>query len=232
MKAKLSLLLTLGMLALLVLPVQADVIPIFGILGVMEDESVTIQTKDFPANDTFYVRMGLKNTKGIDGILVTKITTGVGGSFKAKFYIPEELKGKDIIAIRLESPTSGYYSYNWFYNKTISAISVVFPPLATETPAPNSPTFHITAVSKGNFVDIKTQYFPPNETFAAFMKDNASESDDWCKVAGFGTGEGGSLGLTIIIPSELKDVPVIAIHFYSMDTGFTTYGSFENQDYP
>ena len=30
--------------------------------------------------------------------------------------LPDAVKGMDRIAIRLESPTSHYYSYNWFYN--------------------------------------------------------------------------------------------------------------------
>jgi hypothetical protein len=38
------------------------------------------------------------------------------GTFTATYTIPAGLYGLDRIAIRLQSPSSGYYSYNWFWN--------------------------------------------------------------------------------------------------------------------
>ncbi|HEX5839931.1 MAG TPA: hypothetical protein VFY26_18995 [Anaerolineales bacterium] len=92
-------------------------IPTFSILSVVEDESVTIQTFDFPAETKFQVRMGKSGSGGVDGILVESINSRNGGSFVATFEIPEKLHGEGQIAIRLES-SSGYYSYNWFDNDT------------------------------------------------------------------------------------------------------------------
>ncbi|HSK66756.1 MAG TPA: hypothetical protein VK888_07495, partial [Anaerolineales bacterium] len=94
-----------------------QVIPTFSILSVVEDESVTIQTLNFPAETKFQVRMGKAGTGGVDGILVENINSRNGGSFVATFEIPEKLHGEEQIAIRLESST-GYYSYNWFENDT------------------------------------------------------------------------------------------------------------------
>jgi hypothetical protein len=53
----------------------------------------------------------------VNGYEVTTTDSGAGGSFKATYTIPEKMKGSLLIAIRLES-TSGYYSYNWFWNTT------------------------------------------------------------------------------------------------------------------
>lgn len=107
-----------------VVPLQAAsastsfVIPTFTIVSVDRDTSVTIKTFNFPANDTFNVKMGKIGTRGVGGILVGTQASGAGGTFTATYTIPAALKGDYQIAIRLESPTSGYYSYNWFYNNT------------------------------------------------------------------------------------------------------------------
>jgi hypothetical protein len=45
--------------------------------------------------------------------------TGDRSSFQATFNIPASLQGSFQIAIGLESPTSGYYSYNCFYYNNV-----------------------------------------------------------------------------------------------------------------
>ena len=93
-------------------------IPTFTITAVVKDDSVTIETNNFPADRDFTVLMGAMGTKGVDGILVTTINSGEGGAFSETFEIPEDLIGDYQIAIRLESTTGGFYAYNWFYNVT------------------------------------------------------------------------------------------------------------------
>lgn len=98
-------------------PVKAE-IPTFVISSVVRDQSVTIKTNNFPANDTFVVRMGEMGTRGVNGIKVDQISSGSGDELTLTFNIPASLQGSRQIAIRLESPGSGYYSFNWFYNRT------------------------------------------------------------------------------------------------------------------
>ena len=62
--------------------------------------------------------MGPMGTQGIGGIQVVTIDTGAGGSKGYTFSIPASLYGSNKISIRMQSPTSGYYAYNWFYNNT------------------------------------------------------------------------------------------------------------------
>jgi hypothetical protein len=90
--------------------------PIIEIVNVNEDETVTIIGANFPPNDTFNVLLNTNGTLGIDGTRVATIETGVDGEFTDTYTIPASLRGEDTIAIRLESPTSGYYAYNWFAN--------------------------------------------------------------------------------------------------------------------
>ena len=93
----------------------SEVIPTISIVAVVQDNKVTIQTHDYPANTDFDVRMGEIGTLGINGVLIGTINSGKGGSFTSTFDIPQKLYGHDKIAIRLESK-AGYYSYNWFLN--------------------------------------------------------------------------------------------------------------------
>jgi hypothetical protein len=44
--------------------------------------------------------------------------SGAGGSQTFTYTIPDWLKGQYQIAIRMQSPTSGFFAYNWFYNAT------------------------------------------------------------------------------------------------------------------
>lgn len=240
MKNKFALLFALMLVLVICAPVQAATYPTFDIMGVVVDNSVTISTNLFPANELYYVYMGYNGTLGINGILVTKIWTGSGGTFKAKFYIPDELKGQDIIAIRLESPTTPYYSYNFFYNTTnyssynyTTSSSSSSSSSSTSTYVPNDfPTFSIIGVVKGESVTVQTSYFPPDDMFGVYMKDAASAVKTWYYVAGFNSADGSSFTATFAIPRELFFKEKIAIKMYNLDEKYITYNLFENKDYP
>ena len=236
MKKKIALFVTFLLFLALSVPVQAATYPTFGIVSVVEDEYVTISTNLFPANELYYVYMGYNGTQGIDGYLVTKIYTGSGGTFKAKFYIPEELQGEEIIAIRLESQDSPYYSYNWFWNTTgtsYSSTSSSSTTTTTTTYLPNDfPTFKILEVVKGESVTVETQYFPEDDMFGVYMKDGVSTATTWYYVAGFNSADGGSFEATFEIPSELQWKEKIAIKMYNLDEDYITYNLFYNKDYP
>jgi hypothetical protein len=90
--------------------------PTFSISSVVRNGSVTIHGNNFPANDSFTVTMGPMGTRGVGGYVVQTYNSGAGGSFNATFAIPSQLYNSRQISIRLESPTSGYFAYNWFWN--------------------------------------------------------------------------------------------------------------------
>ena len=93
-------------------------IPTFSITSVNVDNSVTIQTNNFPPNIDFKVLMGKMWTQAIGGTFVTTTNSGTGGSFTSTYTIPASLHGNDRIAIRLEATTGGFFAYNWFWNST------------------------------------------------------------------------------------------------------------------
>jgi hypothetical protein len=79
---------------------------------------VTIKTHNYPANRTFIVRMGVIGSRGIGGFQVGATPSGAGGTFSMTYEIPDGLKGQKQIAIRLDSTTGGFSSWNWFWNTT------------------------------------------------------------------------------------------------------------------
>ncbi len=93
-------------------------IPTIWIENVLRDKSVTIQTHNFPAHLEFNVYMGEMGKKGKGGYYAGDFYSGPGGTFFVTIAIPSQLKGEAKIAIRTESTEKGYYSYNWFNNKT------------------------------------------------------------------------------------------------------------------
>lgn len=94
----------------------AQVIPSISVSNVVPDQSVTIQTYNFPANLNFTACMHYMGTQGVGGTNVGSLNSGAGGSFRVTFPIPDYLKGEEQIAIRLEN-AQGFYAYTWFWNK-------------------------------------------------------------------------------------------------------------------
>jgi len=205
------------------------VIPTFVITAVAQDQWVEIQTDNFPANDHFTVTMGPMGSQGIGGIVIGTTYSGPGGRFTMRYDIPPALQGAHQIAIRLESPTSGYYAYNWFYNNTSST-----PPPDPGTPSYiGYPTFAIAAVIQNKNVKIAPCNFPPNDSF--------NERMNWIGTRGVGgtivqtvttNAQGVLSDLKYPIPDFLKGQYQIAIRLESPTSGYYAYNWFYNNTYP
>jgi hypothetical protein len=95
-----------------------NAVPEFVITKVVADWSVTIQTTtNYPANNTFTVRIGPYGSLGVNGVIVGFTNSGRGGIFTATYIIPDALRGSDRLHIRMDGE-SGFFSYNWFYNNS------------------------------------------------------------------------------------------------------------------
>ena len=205
----------------------ATKIPVFSIAEVVKDVSVKVETKDFPADTDFIVMMGEYNTKGVKGIEVATFNSGAGGAFAATFNIPDALKGRAIISIRMEG-TGGWYSYNWFHNDpngTWPVPPATATPAPTTTPAPTAtpeptatpkpvikyPSFSITAVKANESVSIKGINFPENTDFVVKMGKMWTAGIGGIEAATFNSGAGGELEATFAIPAGLKDMIRISI---------------------
>jgi len=197
-------------------------IPTFSIVSVDPNKSVTIKTQNFPANDSFTVTMGSFGTLGIGGVVVGKTSSGSGGAFTVTYSIPASLSGSSKIAIRLQSPTTGYFAYNWFYNASTSV---------DKTPVPGYsgfPTFKIASVVVDDEVTINAYNFPPNDTFKVLMGAYGTKGVGGVEVASTKTDGGGSFTATYSIPASLAGSSRIAIRLQSPTTGYFAYNWFYN----
>ena len=206
--------------------------PYFFITDVVKDTSVTIAPYNFPPNDTFIVRMNYYGTYGLGGVVVDTVTTDANGTLsKTTFSIPAGLAGQYRIAIRLESQTSGYYAYNWFYN---NSTNVTPTPAPTATPNPLAgyrgyPYFYISSVVKGNTVTIKPHNFTPNDTYVVRMNYYGSYGIGGTVVDTVTTDANGNLSKTTFnIPANLAGLSRIAIRLESPNTGYYAYNWFYN----
>jgi hypothetical protein len=216
-------------------PLPSGVIPTFSILTVEKDSTVTIRTSNLPANDKFDVLMNTYGTLGVGGVKVTQVDSGTGGTKEFTFTIPDSLKGQEKIAIRLQSPVSAYYAYNWFWNNSTSGSSsgpAPTPVPGSSLPAGVIPTISISAVVKDSTVTFVTKNFPANDSFEITMNYYGTLGVGGVKVGTLDTGSGGTLTFTADIPKAMQGQPKIAIRLYSSKTGYFAYNWFWNNNAP
>ena len=205
-------------------------IPTFSIVSVVRDETVTIKTQNLPPDDSFVVTMGAMGTRGINGIKVKTTDSGKGGTKTLTYDIPDSLKGSYQIAIRMQSPSSGYFAYNWFYNNTSGSAATPTPgPSPTPKPSYSGiPTFSIVSVVRDETVTIKTQNLPPDDSFVVTMGAMGTRGINGIKVKTTDSGKGGTKTLTYDIPDSLKGSYQIAIRMQSPSSGYFAYNWFYN----
>lgn len=147
--------------------VQAEGIepyPSYTVSSVTADESVTILTRDFPADTDFIIRMKSLDEIG-DYLDVAKFNTQTGGAFAATFPIPAELVGKINIGM-LISNDSGIEIPSTFENINMS---VSAPKPLGSCDYSVLPSFSIDSVVKGKSVTVETGPFPVNQSFNVYM---------------------------------------------------------------
>jgi len=176
------------------------------------DKTVTIKTDNFPANQTFTVRMGPFGSRGVNGIVVGTLQSGVGGALTATFNIPAQLQKSYQIAIRAETAHANpFFAYNWFYNNTTGTGGN---PPPTVPPGPiytGIPTFTVCSVVQNGSVTIKTANFPPNQTFTVTMGAFGTQGIGGVVVGTINSGTGEALTATFGIPPALAGYSRIAI---------------------
>lgn len=184
-------------------------IPTISIVSVVPDQTVTIQTHNYPLGQIFTVRMNYMGTAGLGGEVVGSFDSS-RGDLAATYTIPTFLRGQQQVAIRLDS-AQGYYSFNWFWNNTggTSGGSGGQP-----TPPPSYvgiPTFSIVSVATDTSVTILTNNFPANQLFDVTMGLMYTQGIGGIKVGEINSGNGGAIQQTFNIPAELRGQSRIAI---------------------
>ena len=215
-----GLLLVTGLLFFPLHSILAGPLPTFSITSVVTDTSVTIKTFNFPAGETFTVRMGDYGTLAIGGTVVGTTDSGAGGSLTATYAIPAGLKDAERIAIRMDSP-DGNFAYNWFWNNVSSSSG------GSTSTFSGIPTFSISSVLKDDKVNIKTVNFPAGLTFTVRMGAFGTLAIGGTVVGTTDSGAGGSFDASYAIPDGLKGAERIAIRMDATG-GFFAYNWFWN----
>ena len=203
--------------------------PTFSILSVVADDNVTVQTYNLTPNDEYVVTMGPMGTQGIGGIVVDTVQTGEGGAKQYTFDTPSALYGSYKISVRMESPTSHYFAYNWFYNNTTGSGGK--PPEPPVTPPPGYtgfPTFNILSVVRDDNVTVQTYNLTPNDEYVVTMGPMGTQGIGGTVVDTVQTGEGGAKQYTFDTPSALYGSYKISIRMQSKTSPYYAYNWFYN----
>jgi hypothetical protein len=197
----------LSMMAILLLssafPVQASA-PGFYISNIVSDESVSIETLNFPANTTFNVYMGPGGTQGLNGVLVAATQSGDGGTFGVTYSIPDGLKGAFSIDIRLDSD-SGYHMYKNFINRIDGS---------TSTKLTNrNLILYVVSVVKDTSVTLRSEYFPKGQDFLVRMGRYGTHGLGGDEITNVNTGDSGIFGITLTIPADLQGKSPLDVRF-------------------
>jgi len=92
--------------------------PTLEITAVEMGKKVTLNAANLPAGKSFDVYLGsLKQMTG-GGTKVASLQSTDEGKATLTVEIPPELSNLWQLSVRIISPDSGYYAYNWFYNQT------------------------------------------------------------------------------------------------------------------
>lgn len=204
-------------------------IPTFSIVSVDRDKTVTIQTANLPARDTFQVTMGAYGTRGVGGTLVETVGSKAGGTRTYTFNIPAALAGSRRIAIRMESPTSGFFAFNWFWNNTAGSSGTGGENTSGGTGYTGFPTFSIVSVVRNSTVTIQGYNFPKNDTFNVTMGYMGTRGVGGISAGTYASGAGGTFTATFNIPAGLAGQKQIAIRLQSPTSGYFAYNWFWNQ---
>jgi len=236
MKKRIAIFIVLALCLSVFSTVSASPVMDTSTIRVVKDEYVIYQLEKFPANDTYFVYMGENGSYGIGGILVSKVATNDGGTFQVKFFIPEELKGEDIIAIRFESKEGHAPWWNYFYNTTGSyayTSSGSKSDVEYNVLNPGVPQFTVLEVVKGQSITMRSKYLPSNQRWAVWIKNGALANIDWIEVSGFNSAEGDIQTFTVPIPESLRFNEVLAVKIQSIQTDYFWFpGPIKNRDYP
>jgi hypothetical protein len=212
-------------------------IPTFKVTAVKAGESVTVETNNFPANQTFAVTMGIMYTRGVGGINVGQIQSGNGGTLTATFNIPEALKNDARISIRTQTAHANpYYAFNWFHNNTTGSTSTENTNSGAGVTGGGTvpayagiPTFTVCSVTKDGNVTILTKNFPANQTFAVTMGAMYTQGIGGTSVGSIESGSNTSARYTFAIPGWLNGAGRISIRAQTAHASpFYTYNWFYN----
>jgi hypothetical protein len=187
--------------------------PFFTIYGVVQDQTVTVKLRNFPANLTYEVLLGPVETRGINGVKVATRNSGKGGTYLDMYTIPVALQGYYQIAIRVQrAANSGFIDDDVFLNHT----GGTQPSSSSCKKYQGYPTFTILNVVQDQIVTVRAFNLPPENTFEVYMGLMGSRGVNGIKVATFQSICGDFPEYTFTIPAALHGLKRIAVRLQSI----------------
>jgi LysM repeat protein len=180
------------------------------------DNSVTIQTTTYRPMTSSLSHMGPMGPRS-QRLRGRKTESGKGGTHEFTYSIPSQLHGYYQIAIRMQSPKSGYYAYNWFYNNTSGGGGQPPPPPPPPPPPGYTgvPTFNILSVHRDKDVTVQAYNLPPNDTMVVTMGPMGTKGINGIQVAR--SNQGGNKQFTFCHPPALYSSYKIAVRMQIQD---------------
>ncbi len=208
-------------------PVSAAT-PSISIVSVKSDETVTIDTRSFPADINFTIRMDKAGNQAIDGIVVGQTNSGIGGAFRVTYRIPAELRGVQTIAIRLES-AEGWYAFNWFVNRTSgdSSNTGTIPETGGTTGA-KGPRLNILGVAANETVTVEALNLPASTYLTVRVGPYYTFFRDYVITPSVKTDANGYVKFSIGLPEVVKDVEMVTVRVDG--GGHHAFNAFKNVD--
>lgn len=219
-------------------------VPTITIEEVAQNETVTIKGSNFPANQSFAVRMGGFGALGINGALSDTSVSSDDGSFTAEVAIPAGVKDVSRVAIRLDG--AGYYSYNWFWNTSTGVAAVTDEANSSNENRETSSSFGSSTDQQaytgvpsltfekveGEQVTVKTGNFPPNQTFFVTM-GSYQTAGRGPSVGSIASGDGADGSHTFTIPASIAHYGYILVRAQTAHTNpFYATAGFDNPSGP
>ena len=185
----------------------------FTIYGVVQDQTVTVKLRNFPANLPYEVLMGPVETRGVNGVKVATRNSGKGGTYLDMYTIPIALQKYYQIAIRIQRASdSGYIDDDVFFNHTGGTQPFSSPCDKYE----GYPTFTILNVVQDQIVTVRGFNLPPEHIFEVYMGEMGTRGVDGIKVATFPSTCGDFPEFTFTIPAALHGLNRIAVRMQSI----------------
>ncbi len=198
-------------------PAQAVTVN-FDVIAVKRDESVTIRTKDFPLRTKFTARMDVVGKQALNGTLVGEFNSDKGGVFDQKFAIPDTLKGKVILALRIES-TDGYLATNWFFNETSTK---------TLPDEKAKPEVNFSETKKNTTVTVEAKNLPANTSFWVRVGPFENFYSKYAFLDMVTSDASGAMKFPVTVPASAKDAEYIMVR---LDGGGTyIFNVYKNVD--
>lgn len=196
------------------------------ITKVIEDESVTIELRGYPANRDVEVLLGKIGTKGVNGTLAATLRTDKNGALKETVNIPKKLKDVSQIAIRVQTRGGGFYAYNWFTNANSNAGG-------SSSGAPSGkPEIEIVEVQTAYSVTIKGENFPADTKLFVYMGRYGSHGEGGTLVETVRTDNKGKFSKTFLVPEKLDAARRLDIRVQTRDNRYFAYDWFYNRTNP